>query len=114
MSIRIPRVNVVIKEELSRLILKEIEFPPDVFATITRVETSANLKESRVFISVMPESQTAKVFRILNKNIYVLQQKINRRLNMRPLPRLKFLPEKKTAEAGKIEEILEELKKEGK
>jgi len=30
---------------------------------------------------------------------------------MRPIPRIKFLEEKKTREAGRIEEILEELKK---
>jgi ribosome-binding factor A len=33
---------------------------------------------------------------------------------MRPIPRIKFLEEKETVEAGRIEELLEELKKEGK
>jgi ribosome-binding factor A len=114
MSKRIQRVNTLIKEEVSQLILKEIEFPSNVLATITRAETSSDLKESRVFVSVMPVSQTKKVIQILNKTIYFLQRKLNKRLNMRPLPRLKFLPEEKTAEAGKIEEILGGLKKEGK
>ena len=111
MSNRIPRVNQLIKEELSQIILKEIEFPQDVLATITRVETSANLIESNVWISVLPEEKLKRILEILNKNIYFLQQKLNKRLKMRPIPRIKFLKERKTAEAGKIEEILEGLKK---
>lgn len=111
---RIPRVNQLIKKELGELILKEIDFPKDVLTTITRVETSSDLKESRVFISVFPENKAQEVMRILMREIYFLQQKINQRLKMRFLPRLLFFLEEKTAEAGEIEEILEKLKREEK
>ncbi|MDI6603098.1 MAG: 30S ribosome-binding factor RbfA [Patescibacteria group bacterium] len=108
---RIPRVNALIKRELSQFLLKEIEFPQDVLVTITRVETSPNLIESNVWISVFPVEKLKRILEILNKNIYFLQQKLNKRLKMRPIPRIKFLEERKTEEAGKIEEILEKLKK---
>lgn len=114
MSKRIQRVNQLIKKELSQIILKEIEFPQDVLVTITQVETSANLIDSNVWISVLPEERSKRILEILNKNIYILQQKLNQRLKMRPVPKIKFLEEKRTAEAGKIEEILEKLKKEEK
>lgn len=112
MSKRIPRVNQLLKKELGELILKEIDFPKDVLVTITRVETVPNLKESRIFISVFPENKEQEIIAFLNKKIYFLQQKINRRLKMRPLPRLVFVLEEMTVEAGKIEELLEKLKKE--
>jgi len=96
---------------LSQIILREIEFPQDVLVTITRVEISANLIEGNIWISVLPEEKLKRILEILNKNIYFLQQKLNKRLKMRPIPRIRFLEEKKTAEAGKIEELLEELKK---
>jgi ribosome-binding factor A len=111
-SKRIQKVNALIKRELSQLLLKEIEFPQDILVTITRVEASANLIEGNIWISVFPENKAKKILEILNKNIYFLQQKLNQRLKMRPIPKIKFLEEKKTAEAGKIEEILEGLKKE--
>ena len=111
MSKRVQRVNQLIKKELSRIILKEIEFPQGVLVTVTRVETTSDLKESNIWISTMPEEKLKRVLEILNKNIYFLQQKLNKRLKMRPIPRIRFLEEKKTAEAGKIEELLEELKK---
>jgi len=110
MSKRIQRVNQLIKKELSQIILKEIEFSSDVLVTVTRVETTSNLIESKVYVSVMPEEKTSKVFQILNRQVYELQQKLNQRLQMRPIPRIKFIEEKETKEAGKIEEILEKIK----
>jgi ribosome-binding factor A len=109
-SKRIQQVNTLIKRELSQILLREIEFPPNVLVTITRVETSYNLMETNVWVSALPEEKLKRSLEILNKNIYILQQKLNQRLKMRPLPRIKFLEEKKTREASKIEEILEKLK----
>ena len=107
---RIARVNELIKRELSQILLKEIEFPKDILVTVTRVETSANLIQTKVYISVMPEKQTPRVFQVLNQEIFDIQQIVNKRLKMRPVPKIKFVEEKKTKEAGKIEELLERLR----
>ena len=110
MSKRIQQVNQLIKKEISQIILREIEFPKDILVTVTRVETASNLIESKVYVSVMPEEKTSKVFQILNRQVYELQQKLNQRLKMRPIPRINFVGEKETAEAGRIEELLEKIK----
>ena len=110
MSQRIPRVNKLIKKELSQILLKEIEFPKDVLVTVTRVIASDNLNEAKVYISVMPEEQSERVLQILERKVYYLQQKINKRLRMRPIPQIRFSEEKETAEAGRIEELLEKIK----
>lgn len=112
MSNRISRVNQLIKRELSQIILKEFDFSPDILITLTKVETSSNLIQVKVYISVLPEAKTERILQILNQQIYQLQQKLNKRLKMRPIPRIKFVQEKETSEAGRIEEILEEIKRE--
>lgn len=114
MSKRIQKVNGLIKEELGKIILKEVDLPKDVLATVTRVITSPNLSQSKVYISVIPVNQAAKVLQILQGQIYFLQQKLNRRLNMSPIPKINFIEEKETKKAGKIEKILASLKKEEK
>lgn len=111
MTRRIQRVSQLIKKELSQLLLKEVDFPEGVLVTITRVETSANLFQAKVYISVMPEEKLSKVLQILDKLIYFLQQRLNKRLKMRPIPRIIFMEEKTTAEAGRVEELLEQVKK---
>lgn len=110
MSKRISRVNELIKEELSKIIQKEIDVSRETLITLTRVETSSDLEQANVYISVLPEKQEKIILQILDKNVYELQQKLNKRLRMRPIPRIQFKEEKETVEAGKIEEILEKLK----
>lgn len=107
---RIQRVNQLIKKELSQILLREVNFPKDILVTITKVETSADLKESKIYISIIPEEIDQKVIQILNRIIYDLQQKLNKRLKMRTIPQIKFLEERQTSEAGRIEEILEKIK----
>jgi len=108
---RVFRVNELIKRELGKIILKEIEFPKNTLVTITRVQTSSNLIHTKIYISVIPESQFIKVIEILNYKIFDLQQKINKSLKMRPIPKIEFKEEKETEKADKVEELLEKAKK---
>jgi ribosome-binding factor A len=120
MKSRIQRVNQLIKKEISQILLREVDWeeggwcPSGILITVTRVESSADLNQAKVYISCLPEKKAPRVFQILNRKVYELQQKLNQRLRMRPIPKIKFVEEKETREAGRIEEILEKLKKEGK
>jgi len=111
LSKRIQRVNQLVKEELSKIFLKEVDFPKDTLVTVTRVDTSPDLKQSKIFISCIPETQISKTLRILNKNLSLLQRKIGEILSMRITPKIKFIEEKETQEAAKIEAVLEKIKK---
>lgn len=112
MSKRILRLNELIKEELGKILLKEGNFPKGTFVTITQVETLANLTEAKVWVSVLPENQAEKIVKTLNKRIYFIQQKINKILRMKIVPKIRFLVETKTKEAARVEEILEKIEKE--
>jgi ribosome-binding factor A len=111
MTRRIQQVNQLIQKELSQIILREIDFPPGVLVTLTRVETSVDLNQAKAYISVVPENQREAVFQVLNQRIYHLHQELNKRLKMKIIPKIKFIEEKATAKAGRIEEILERLKR---
>jgi len=110
MSKRIERVNQLIKKELSQIILREVDFPDNVLVTLTRADTSPNLIETKIFLSVMPENRASDILKILNKTIYGLQQALNKRLKMRPIPKIMFYQERETPKAGRVEEILEKIK----
>ena len=112
MNPRIPKVNQLLQEELGEILLRELELPDGVLATVTRVDASGNLQEAKVYISVMPEAKFQDVFGILQKNIYGIQQMLNKRLRMRPVPRIKWAVETKTSEAQRIEELLEKTREE--
>ncbi len=111
MTERIKKVNRLIQRELFQIIKKEVDFPSEIYLTLTKAEASADLKHVRVYISVMPEQEALKALKILEREVYHLQKKMNKRLNMKFVPKIYFVLEKETAKAGRIEEILEKLKK---
>lgn len=109
MSNRLLGFNRLIGKELSQIILREADFPEGILVTLTRVECAQNLSEAKAYISVMPEEKIGEILRILNKDIYHLQQLLNKRLRMRPIPKIRFVQERMTIEAGKIEKLLEKI-----
>jgi ribosome-binding factor A len=109
---RILKVNKLLKKELGQLFLKEVEFPKDVLVTITRIDTSPDLKEAIVSISSLPDSKSQIVQKILSYRIYDLQQEINKKLRMRPVPKIIFREEEKVGQAARIEELLQKINKE--
>lgn len=108
---RIEKVNSIIQRELGSIILKEIDVFPGTLLTITRVECSNNMFQCKVYISVIPEDKFEEVLSLLNRHIYALQQMLNKKMQMRPVPKIEFFKEKKTAEAGRIDELLFNIKK---
>ncbi len=107
---RIAKINELIKRELSQIILREIEISREALITVTKVDCSANLIQAKVWVSALPEEQMPKVLQILNRHIYEIQQMLNKRLNMRPIPKIKFIEEKQAVEAARIDEFLNQIK----
>ena len=111
MTKRINRNNQLLKEELGKILLKERNFQRNCLVTITRVETTTDLRRAKIWISIFPENQTSKIIQILNREIYSFQQKINKILKMRPVPKIRFFIERKTKQAARVEELLGKIKK---
>jgi len=111
---RLEKVNSLLEREIGKIIQREIFFPDGVLPTLARVETTSNLIEAKVFITVWPEDKSEQVIKTLNKEIYDIQQEINKKLNMRPVPKIRFVKDEIISKAGKIEELLNQLKKDEK
>ena len=109
MTNRILKVNGLIKKELGKIIQKDIEIQKNTLITITRVKTLANLNQAFIYISVIGGDEK-KIMNILKKKIYNIQQHLNKRLNMRPIPKIIFKLEKETEKAARVEKLLEKIK----
>ncbi len=109
MSSRIDKINELIRNAVAEIISREIEIPPGVFLTVTKVDTSGDLRYARVFVSVFPEKKFGQTIEHLNKKIYLIQGTLNKKLSMKPLPRIEFVVDKTEAEADKIEKLLKNI-----
>jgi len=108
---KIEKTNAFIQKELGNIILKELDIFPGILLTITRTECSPNFIEVKVFVSVLPEDKTEEVFSLLQRNIFNLQQMLNKKMKVRPVPKIKFVKETQTAQAARIEKALKDIGK---
>ena len=110
MTNRIDRVNSLLQHELSKILLKDFAFSPEILVTLTRVDTTGNMIEAKAYVSVFPEEKSAGILNALQKSTYDIQYQINRTLRMRPVPKIRFVKETEVLHAAKIEELLVKAK----
>jgi ribosome-binding factor A len=109
MSQRIEQINELIRKTISELMIKNLSFKEGVFVTVTKVDTSKDFRYTRVFISVFPEKEIHYVEKTLIKEIFDLQRELNKKLHMKPLPRVEFRLDMTESKADEIEKLLRQL-----
>lgn len=111
MSRRIQKVNSLIKEELGKIIFNTLEFDKNL-VTLTEVNTSSDLQHATVKISIYPSDNTKQVLEKLKRNIYSLQQQLNKKLYIRPVPKIRFELDKHGKKVDQINQALDKIREE--
>ena len=109
MSERIQKVNKLIKCHLGEIFLKELSLKSGLFLTISKVDTTPDLRYTQVFVSVFPYKEGGYAMKTLSKKIYFIQGLLNKKLAMRPLPKITFHLDSTEEKADEIEKILMNL-----
>lgn len=110
MSHRLEKINELIKHELGKILLREEEFGHGVLLTILLVETTKDLKESTVTISIYPNNKRDTAFKHLTSHIYQIQQFLNKKIQTYIVPKICFVLDTSEAESEKIDKIINDLK----
>lgn len=106
---RIQKINDLIQEYVSDIILKELSLKEGVFITIPKVDTSPDFRYTRVFVSIFPDKEIPYGIKTLEKEIFKIQGILNKKLPMRPLPRITFQFDSTEFEADKIEKLIKTI-----
>jgi ribosome-binding factor A len=99
------RVQSLIQKELAVILLKEVEVQ-DVLLTLTEVEVDKKLDQAKVKVSVLPSEKAPIVFKELTRRAGELQHLLNRKLNIKPMPRILFVIDRGPEMAARVEKAL--------
>jgi ribosome-binding factor A len=103
------RVNEAVREVLSARIAEGLNDPRIGFVTLTSVETSSDLRQARVYVSVLgSESERAETLAGLTSAHGLLQKAIARELRMKRTPALQFVFDESIDRGMRISELLDE------
>jgi ribosome-binding factor A len=103
---RSERLNELIKKELGKMFLKELDFE-NVLVTIMDVEISDRLIDARIKINVMPLTKFNEVAEILRQNRNHLRFLLMKRLKIKLVPQLNFEINEHPEKAPEVEKIFE-------
>lgn len=107
---RSQRVGELIHEEISNLLLLEIKDPRIGFVTITRVELSDDLKNAKIFVSVMADEKgKEKALQGLTNASGFMRKELGRKLRLKLVPELIFKIDNSLDYSLKIQKALLEI-----
>ena len=109
-SRRIDKINNLLREEIAKILIGETEIPEGNLITITKVSVSTDAHYATIFISILGKDARESLENI-EKNTYHIQQRLNRRLKMRPVPKIKFTIDKEEKKREIVERVLAKLNK---
>jgi len=109
-KIRVGRVSEQIKKELSQIIQTELKDPRIGFITVTGVETTNDLSQSRVYLSVLGNDEQKEATLIaLSKASGYLRSELGKRIKLRHTPELQFKFDSSIEYGSRIENLLSEI-----
>ena len=111
MNYRPSRVSKLIREELAKILEREIE-TPNALATIITVDVDKKCGHARVGLSVIPNEAKEGALLLFKGAEKKLQQELMKKIHMKPMPRIEFYLDHGPEHAARVEKLL--LKEENK
>ena len=110
-SNRIGRINEEIQRELADQLrrLKDPRVAQVGMVSITRVDTTGDLRYARVYISVLDKTQEKDVLKGLKSAAGFLRRELGRALQLRYTPELQFIPDDSILHGAHILEVLRQV-----
>ena len=109
MSRRIDRVNELLRREISTVIQHDYEWSGRL-VTVSAVETTQDLKEGKVWVSVIGGSADT-VIEKLNKAHGAIQSSVMKRVVLKSTPVLRFTHDDSATRGVEIVNLLQEVEK---
>ena len=115
MSRRTDRINEQLRAEISTVLARQIKDPRlNGVISITRVDSSSDLRSARVYISVLGnDKQRNEALEGLQSAASFLRSQIRDRINMKHTPFITYLLDDSIQEADHLLRLIDDVKPEG-
>ena len=101
-----------VREVVGMAILADLNDPRITNVTVTRVEVSGDMREAKVYVSVMGEEKEQRLcMHGLRSAAGFLQSKVANRIDTRYTPRIEFVLDRGVKQSIEIHRILDEVLK---
>lgn len=104
---RVEKVQELMKQEVSEIVLRELKDPRIGFVTVTEVKCTADLREAKIYVSVMGSDDQVKNTLVgLKSSMGFIRREIGRRIRLRFTPEISLALDKSLDYSAHIQELL--------
>jgi ribosome-binding factor A len=105
------RVDGAVREVLADAVNQDLKDPRVGFVTVTEVRTTSDLRQARVFVSVLGTAEEkAATITGLQSAHGILQARVARELRLKRTPTLEFVLDDTADRAARLEALIEDVK----
>lgn len=112
MNIKIERINHMIMEEISKILMLEVKDEDIKFVTVTDCDTSTDLSYCKVYVTVLEQEKKDETLKALNNASSFIRGELAKRIEIRHIPELKFIYDESSFYGEKIDKIIDEINEE--
>ena len=110
---RTVRLGEQIRQEVGDILAREVHDPGIGFLTLTRVRVTDDLQQARIYYTTMGDpAERKKTARALERALPFIRRALAVRIHVRRVPELAFQFDESVAHQARVEELLEEIKRE--
>jgi len=102
------RVNKLLSQEIAKLIQDEFLGELGIISVLD-VDTSYDLKQCRVFISIACEENQQQILKKLQSKSFDFQSKLAKKLTLKYVPKVQFIIDESQENIDRINKILDEI-----
>lgn len=110
-SQRTDRVDELLRQEIGVIVTREVADPRVGFATITKVETTPDLRHAKVWVSVIGQpAERAETIAALGRAMPFVRRELGRTLRLRRIPDLHVELDDTAEQGTRVLHLLDELR----
>ena len=109
MSRRMERVNVLLRQEISRIVTEELKDPRLArFVSVTHVESAPDLRTAKVFVSVLGnDEEKGSTLKALKSASGFIRRSIHRHLRLQSAPSVQFRLDESIEQGTELLKLIE-------
>ena len=109
-KVRVEKLQELIKQEVSDIIFNELKDPRIGFVTVTSVACTEDLREAKIYVSVMGDEKKARdTLHGLESSLGFVRREVGKRIRLRFTPEISFALDTSLNYSDHIQRLLNEI-----
>ena len=112
-QVRVEKLQELIKQEIGKMLLTDLKDPRLGFITVTHVEVTGDLRDAKVYVSIMGnEAQVKSSWEGLQSSLGFIRREIGKRIRLRFTPTIEFVLDTSLDYSEHIQKLLLQVERE--